>query len=233
MVGKSERFEMRMDEETLARVDGWRREQEDVPSRAEAMRRLIERGLSQSTTDAVEISDGEKLILMMLRDIYKHVKITNGDINPDFVATVLSGGHFWALRWQMHGLYHGYEDKPEDVRFVANVLEMWEGLETAWEAFPKKEKERVEKEAQPLGKKVRFPGFDGNEDSYLGIAQCLVEEMNRFSRFKGRDLNSHAPLESGYRRMWKVYEPMRAGLVGARLDTAQVIRILKAPMSGE
>jgi metal-responsive CopG/Arc/MetJ family transcriptional regulator len=43
---KSERFEMRISAELLARVDDWRREQPDLPARAEAIRRLIELGLA-------------------------------------------------------------------------------------------------------------------------------------------------------------------------------------------
>ncbi len=39
------RFEMRIDPETLSRVDEWRRKQADLLSRAEAIRRLVELGL--------------------------------------------------------------------------------------------------------------------------------------------------------------------------------------------
>jgi metal-responsive CopG/Arc/MetJ family transcriptional regulator len=41
----SERFEMRYPAELLQRVDEWRRIQPGLPSRAEAIRRLIEAGL--------------------------------------------------------------------------------------------------------------------------------------------------------------------------------------------
>jgi len=40
------RFEMRLETTMIERVDAWRRKQEDLPSRAEAFRRLIELGLS-------------------------------------------------------------------------------------------------------------------------------------------------------------------------------------------
>ena len=50
MAPKSERFEMRMDEDILTRVDKWRADQVDVPSRAEAMRRLIELGLPKTSS---------------------------------------------------------------------------------------------------------------------------------------------------------------------------------------
>jgi hypothetical protein len=42
---KTERFEMRMDPGELAQVDEWRRKQPDIPSRAEAIRRLIQQAL--------------------------------------------------------------------------------------------------------------------------------------------------------------------------------------------
>lgn len=41
----SERFEMRLSKGLIAHVDAWRRQQPDLPPRAEAIRRLIELGL--------------------------------------------------------------------------------------------------------------------------------------------------------------------------------------------
>ena len=45
MAAKTERFEMRLEEEVLQRVDKWRASETDYPWRAEAMRRLLEFGL--------------------------------------------------------------------------------------------------------------------------------------------------------------------------------------------
>jgi hypothetical protein len=45
---KSERFEMLVDPAFLQRLDNWRRKQPDLPSRAEAIRRLVEIGLVAS-----------------------------------------------------------------------------------------------------------------------------------------------------------------------------------------
>ena len=45
MALKTERFEMRIELEMLAKIDAWRRRQKDLPSRAEAVRRLIDQGL--------------------------------------------------------------------------------------------------------------------------------------------------------------------------------------------
>lgn len=49
----TERFEMRLSEEGVAKLDEWRRQQPDLPSRAEAIRRLIERGFAYPEMDAI------------------------------------------------------------------------------------------------------------------------------------------------------------------------------------
>jgi len=227
MAAKSERFEMRVDEELLASVDEWRRQQYDVPSRAEAMRRLVELGLPKPASETVKFSDGEKLLVCMMGDIYKHLKLVNGDINPEFINEAIFGGHNWALRWEMSGLFQDHEDNPQDVNFVVNVLDMWDFIESGYVDLSKKDKERLEKEAEPFGKNVQFRGFDGNNEStHMGIARFLIEKMDRFARFKKRELNSHMPTIGTYQRMLNVFEPMRASLVGTGLDVNQLILLL-------
>jgi metal-responsive CopG/Arc/MetJ family transcriptional regulator len=49
MEEKSERFEMRVQASFLKRLDSWRREQDDLPSRAEAIRRLVEQALDSKS----------------------------------------------------------------------------------------------------------------------------------------------------------------------------------------
>jgi hypothetical protein len=45
MSPKTERLELRADSDFLAKVDEWRRNQPDLPPRAAAIRRLVEKGL--------------------------------------------------------------------------------------------------------------------------------------------------------------------------------------------
>ena len=52
MAPKTVRFEMRLETTMIERVDAWRRKQGDLPSRAEAFRRLIGLGLSVKKTGA-------------------------------------------------------------------------------------------------------------------------------------------------------------------------------------
>ena len=218
------RFEMRLDEETLERIERWRAEQSDIPSRAEAVRRLLDIGLSKA---GVNISDGEKLILSMLRDLYKHHKVT-GDTDPKFVQSVLWGGHYWALEWQYPLLFHGHADSMSVVKETLDVLEMWYFIESGHSKLSEEQKERVKLEAEPFGNSVKFRGFDGNTEGNHGrVAKFLIKDLGRFEAFKGRNLNSHVPSMQAYRRMLVAFEPMLHTIAGRELSATEIIELLK------
>jgi uncharacterized protein YfbU (UPF0304 family) len=225
----TERFEMRLEEELLAQVDRWRATRNDVPTRSEAVRRLIELGLvSDTSKDAVKFTDGEKLIFGMLRDLYKHLEV-EGEIDPEFMMEVISGGHYWAPKWDMIGLFHDYKDSPHRVREAADYLDMWSFIERGYKELSQADKKILKKDAEPFGERVTFPGFDGNNESeYLGIARIFINHMDRWQMFKGRDLNSHFPTLDMYQAMYRVFEPMRKTLVGMELNVKQLIAILSA-----
>ncbi|HXE23090.1 MAG TPA: YfbU family protein [Rhodoferax sp.] len=226
---KSERFEMRVDEEVLASVDAWRSEQGDLPSRAEAIRRLVELGLSRDASKSVQFSDGEKLLLIMLGDVLKHLKVKDGEVDPKFIAEVIYGGHYWAPKWELSGLYHNHVDEPAHVRLVVDVLDMWRFVETGYKKLSKTDKDRVAAEVGVKGASPVFTGFDGNNEAeYMSIATFFVDKMGRFSEFKGREMNSHCPMVDRYQGMLRVFEPMRVGLVGVGLSADQIVRILLA-----
>ena len=228
MQGKTERFEMRIDSETLGKIDDWRAQQVDLPSRAEAFRRLVETALSSLESKSLQFSDGEKLILSMLCELHKHHKMEN-NIDPSFVEDALLGGHYWALESKLPGIFHGHEDDKAMVREVGNILEVWWFVEMSHSRLSEGDKDRVTNEAKPFGERVVFPGFDGNyETKHLSIATFLINKLDRFVAFKGRDLNSHVPLIDCYRRMVKTFEPIRP-LVGSNwLDAECIILILNA-----
>ena len=105
---------------------------------------------------------------------------------------------------------------------------MWSRLESGYRELSKQDKGRVEEEAAPLGKDVTFRGCDGNyESEHMGIARVLIDGLDRFSTFKGRDHNSHVPSIAAS-RMLRVFEPMRPDLMGAELSASQIIDILRA-----
>lgn len=225
---KSERFELRLDAKILEQVESWRAAQDDFPSRSEAVRRLIETGLGLSAPSNVQISDGEKLILMLLGDITKHLKI-KGEIDLGFLASAIYGGHYWGLEWEYSGLFHRHVDSKKTLSEVVDILDMWTFLERGHEKLSKKEKIDVEAQAEPFGKYVVFPGFDGNnEGEHASIAQFLINDLGRFSRFKGRDINSHHISVPAYRRMLAVFLPLRQKLVGRELSALEIVEILRA-----
>lgn len=229
----TERFEMRLDQGALNKVDTWRARQDDLPSRAEAMRRLVEAGLSTTSQSQLKFSDGEKLIMRMLCEVYKHLKI-KGEIDPAFVEAAIHGGHHWGLKWEYSGIFHGHEDNERVVSEVVEVLDMWSFIESGYGKLSKEDKDRVEKEANPFGTHVVFRGFDGNNESeHLGVARFLIEDLKRFSGFKDRDLNSHMPVIEGYRQMLRVFEPIRRNLTGGGLNASQITDILKARIHPE
>lgn len=228
MAAKSERFELRIDGEQLSRIDEWAGEQSDRPTRAEAIRRLVNLGLSAGSSRAVHFSDGEKMLILMMGDLFKALKIKHPESNPDFLSEVIYGGHYWAPKWDMQGVFHDHVDNPRDVSHVVDVLDMWSFIEEAYERLSSTQKETIAEQVGEWARDVKFVGFDGNnESSQMSIARFLVEKMNRFSRFQGRDLNSHCPTYVRYRRMLDSFEPMRASLVGGGLSLQQLVSLLK------
>ena len=226
---KTERFEMRFDPETLDQVDTWRSGQPDSPSRAEALRRLVGVGLAMTDRDEVQISDGEKLILMILRDLIDpHHE--DGKTDTDFIAKAIYSGHHWGIKWRLPGLFPESVDHRQILPEVLKILEMWFFLESGYARLLEEEKSRVRVESGLGDSDVVFRGFDGNnEGKHIDIALFLVNHLDRYESFKGRDLNAHMPTIDGHRRMRAVFEPMIRTLAhGNELSSSQIIDLLKA-----
>ena len=77
-----------------------------------------------------------------------------------------------------------------------------------------------------MSSSVDLTGTIGCE--HLGIAGFSIHELERFSEFKDRELNSYCPLIDTYRRMLKVFEPISHNLIGQALTASQIIEVLKA-----
>jgi uncharacterized protein YfbU (UPF0304 family) len=166
----------------------------------------------------------------MLCQLFKHLEV-DSEIEPDFIEAVIYGGHYWALGWEYPGIFHDSQDKSQVVTEVVDILDMWSFLESGFAKLSKKDKGRVEAEAEPFGKYVTFTGFDGNNESqYCNVARFLVDKLGRFSEFKGRELNAHMPTIDTYRRMLAVFEPIRETLIGRDLNASEIIEILKTKL---
>jgi len=227
MAPKTERFEMRLDQSILERVDAWRSRQSDVPSRAEAIRRLIEDGLEEPDPKDFRPTNPEKLMMWMLSEIMKGQKNYEKE-TVELIQEAIYGGHFWALDWQLTGIMHNHVDTKKSVNLVVDVLDMWTFIERAYADLSAGDKKRIATEVGPLGNNPKFDGFDGNyESEYMGIAQFLVEKMGRWESFKGREFNSHFQVVDRYRAMAVAFTPMRTRLSGRGLTVAELIELLK------
>ncbi|SOC27930.1 YfbU family protein [Thalassospira xiamenensis] len=228
MPPKTERFEMRLDPTLMSRLDQWSAENGGV-SRAEAARELILHGLDRTNRHGVHFSDGEKLIIAMLADLHKEER--RREIDTSKVMEAIYGGHLWALKWEMQGLFHNHVDSPGVVSLVVDVLDMWNFIEEAVEKFSSTERKKLVDELGAIGETPKFHGFDGNyESDYVGVADHLINRMKRFQRFKGRELNSHRPVVTRYAQMAQKFEPIRANLgmrQTIRLSLSEVTALLK------
>jgi uncharacterized protein YfbU (UPF0304 family) len=155
----------------------------------------------------MKLTDGEKIIIALLADILKGLKI-KGEMDIDKVMQAIQGGHLWALKWDLTGLLHDYEADPKIVTQTCDILDMWDFIEFSFADLNDSDKERV-REAN-FGHDPVFAGFDANNEDHYGVARHLIDHMDRFQTFKGRNMNSHAPHVPRDLRMAAAFESIRA-----------------------
>jgi hypothetical protein len=170
----------------------------------------------------VTLSDGEKLSLLMLCEIYDHLKI-KGEFTTDVIKHAIFSGNVWGLEWEYSGVFHS--ETPRDVAIeTSKILAMWHVLENTFERLDQKGKDLVLAAVRPH--KLKFPGFDGNDEAeHLSAANFLVNHLGRFSERKTTDLDSHSDNLEAYRRMLAVYDSIGHP---AELGAEDLIKIFTA-----
>jgi len=175
----------------------------------------------------MRISDGEKLILLMLSELYEKLEI-DGEIEPDFIRSAIFSNNIWAIPWKYSGIPFEDQEDPEIVKEVLDILDMWSFIEHSYEKLSKEDKAYLKKEAAPFGEDPKFPGFDGNnESSHMGTASFIVNDLDRFEQFKGRNFNSHCPSLDGHARMLSVFREIRKKMNFGPLPAEELAKILK------
>lgn len=176
----------------------------------------------------MKISDGEKLILLMLSELYDRLEI-KGEIESEFIRSAIFSNNIWAIPWKYSGIPFEDQDDPEIVKEVLDILGMWSFIEYSYEQLSEKEKKYLQDTVvKPFGENPKFPGFDGNhESSYMGIASFIVNELDRFEEFKGRNFNSHFPSLDGHERMLSVFKEIQETMNFGPLSVEDLSEILK------
>jgi uncharacterized protein len=170
----------------------------------------------------VKLTDGEKLIAIMLADIMEKIG-ADGEIDPSFVKTAIFGDDGWALKWKYSGLFHN--DGPDDavVSETGKIMTMCRVLENSIAQLSAEEREAI-----PAHQQTVFVGFDGNEEPHYGVATMLVQHLDRFGEWADRDLNSHHATIEHYRAMFRAYDGMKLPMSG-KFPLADIQTILAAP----
>jgi uncharacterized protein len=175
----------------------------------------------------VKLSDGEKLILLMLADMYKRLKLKDAEFDPDFISTTIHHDHLWGFNWQYNGIPFENTDQPPEVGETCDHLDMWYLIEEGYKKLSPADQKKV-KDAY-YKQEPKFDGWDGNHDPHGGIAHYLIEQLKRFEHFKGRGLNSHSQTSlPHYKAMYRVSDPIRATLQRRSLSADEIIKILQA-----
>jgi uncharacterized protein YfbU (UPF0304 family) len=176
----------------------------------------------------VKLTNSEKLILTMLCDIYKHLEVRS-EIEPKFVQQAIATGNTWGLEEKYRWIFGEHDTSRSVVTEVADILDMWSLIESAYSTVPAPDKKNVKLESAPSSERVKFPGFDANNEAeYLGVARFFVDQLGKWSIFKDRDLNSRCRSIDTYRRMLAVFEPIRAKLSLAGMSSKDLLDVLKA-----
>lgn len=150
---------------------------------------------------------------------------------PDtkFVKEAIYSGNLWGFAWKMPGIFHDEESTDRNVQETCDILDMWERLEESFSNLNPEDRDWLAKNADPFGKDVKFDGFDGNnEGEYISVARFLIEQLDRYQHFKGRNLNAHMPTIETHRRMVKVFKPILQQVSNRDFTAGQIAEVLNA-----
>lgn len=171
----------------------------------------------------MKLSDGEKLILLALAD----QKDGKEELDLDFIRSAIFNGHSWALSWEYPGIATEETDEAI-VKETADILSMWSYIEHSVKKLPAADQTKLAANVYPYD--LTFSGFDANHDKHHSVASFLINNMDRFSEFKGRSLNSHSQTSlPSYRKMLPAYdaEMHKVGFGGRSLSAESIEKIVK------
>ncbi len=135
----------------------------------------------------MKITDGERLIALMLCDISDTLKV-EGELKPKFIREMLCGNDEWAIKDKYHGLFHGEGPSDEIVQETREILNAWRDITFSVKALSDTDRGAV----GGGGDRYKFPGFDGNEPGHYGVASVLLNQLELFDELSGEPLNSHS-----------------------------------------
>lgn len=168
----------------------------------------------------------EKLTIAMLCDLHKKLAVESR-FDLDLVTQAVDDDDMWVLGWAYSNTFPEI-DTPPEVIFVGNVFDMFSFLERGYEALSPDGKAKVDASSDHVAAWLTFSGYDGNnEGRYRGIAETMVNRLDRYTRFKDvANKNSHCPMVGAYTRMYATFEPIRETLIMREMSAAEIIQVV-------
>ena len=103
-----------------------------------------------------------------------------------------------------HKLFQGISDEiPEEIcKETHDILHMYRVIENAIAPLTDEQKETI-----PNFARIKFEGFDGNNDPHYFYTKFMVEKENTYRELGDKPLNSHTMASIGkYRSMLPVFQ---------------------------
>ena len=185
-------------------------------------------GVDMGRYSAMKLSEGERLILYMLCDLYKALGV-KGEIDPELVGNAVVNGDLWLIEDEYHGLFPTQETSRSVVNEVIDILDMWRFIERSVAQFNKSELDQLTSRPKLRPSPPEFVGFDGNNESdHFHVARTIVEKRKLFTEFADRELNSHHPILDEYHRMYAVFSTIRPLLADREMTLDELVSVLEA-----
>lgn len=150
----------------------------------------------------MQMSDGERLIVVMLAEVMETLKL-NGQIDPKLVKSLAIDNNGWALKRTYPGIFESVSPSPEVVKETTNILWMWSIIEHSISKLTGTEANEVKNWHY-----TKWDGFDGNHDPHYGVARTMIVDLGEFQHSRnGVNLNSHSQSSlPRYRRMYEKFD---------------------------
>jgi len=177
----------------------------------------------------MKLSDGEKVIILMLADIQEKLNV-QGEFEPEFLRSAIESDNVWGISWRYPGIPLDNSDVPPIVDEVIAILEMWDFIELSFDSLSVQDEKGYQEIVEIYRDEPRFIGFDGNHESeYVSTARFLVEELERFTRFKDRGMDNGILTINLHRRMLREFHKyLHLVYSGLLLSIDQIIAIVNA-----
>lgn len=152
------------------------------------------------------LTETERLILFNQYSILSQLATNDGDEYmakeyENYKTIVLYG-----YKYNYSQLFSGFEEELSESKskFVWDVLDLYRAI------YNKVSKMTPEQRAQYSEYKLKFRGFDGNEEiDYFAYCKFIIEDMGRYSEIYANgqnELNSHCNIVAYYRKLLEIWK---------------------------